>query len=54
MTLPTFRTTRPERIALIVCAILEAILIFGVVVPTVLKRSNASDGQPATSGDHHE
>lgn len=39
----TWRTTRAERIALIAAAILEAILIFGVLVPTVLSRSHATE-----------
>ena len=54
MTHFAIRTTRMERIALIAAAILEAILIFGVVVPTVLKRSNAADAPQPTTGVHHE
>ncbi len=54
MTAPLFRTTRAERIALIACAILEAVLIFGVVVPTVLHRSHTTERPDDSAGASHD
>jgi hypothetical protein len=44
---------RSSRIVLIAFVIVEAILIFGVVVPTILRRTSAGD-RPRDTGALHE